>query len=319
MDNNHAWKFFRTFQSTEVTQKYLNECYKEYTSPEAISYKNCYSFIYHLQHGEKYFQQSVVAPYELQPILLFYGTIQLMKASILTVDPYYPESTQVLAHGVTTRKRKRIGYSFLQDEVKVQKNGLFSHFSDKMFHMKQIEGNKYKIEELLKKVPEIHYLFKYINKDVDSYQLKSCGSHQYFVSNKILDHLHLTKDSFQRLLENFFCIEELNEGSSNAANLYLKFKKPLNPLITSPLFYNLKDHTFHLPINRNHYYFFPEILVHYLILYSLSMVCRYETEWWGELFHNYSSTDLPYIKEFLDITKAKIPFYIQLILQSKIK
>ncbi len=54
-------------------------------------------------------------------MLLFYGMSQLFKACLLTIDPNYPESTTVLAHGVTTRKRKKQGYQFLEDEVKVQK------------------------------------------------------------------------------------------------------------------------------------------------------------------------------------------------------
>ena len=57
-----------------------------------------------------------------KPMLLFYGMGQLFKACLLTIDPNYPESTSVLAHGVTTRKRKKQGYQFLEDEVKIQKN-----------------------------------------------------------------------------------------------------------------------------------------------------------------------------------------------------
>ncbi|MEH7537842.1 YaaC family protein, partial [Bacillus toyonensis] len=55
---------------------------------------------------------------------------QLFKACLLTIDPNYPESTTVLAHGVTTRKRKKQGYQFLEDEVKIQKNGLFTHVAE---------------------------------------------------------------------------------------------------------------------------------------------------------------------------------------------
>ena len=65
----------------------------------------------------------------IQPILLFYGFVHLIKACLLQQDPCYPENTSVFAHGVTTRKRKKQQYEFLKDEVKFQKNGLFSMYA----------------------------------------------------------------------------------------------------------------------------------------------------------------------------------------------
>lgn len=85
------------------------------------SFENCYPFIYYLEHGKNYYELYKTAPFSIQPMLLFYGISQLFKACLLTIDPNYPESTTVLAHGVTTRKQKKQGYQFLEDEVKVQK------------------------------------------------------------------------------------------------------------------------------------------------------------------------------------------------------
>ncbi len=82
-------------------------------------------------------------------MLLFYGISQLFKACLLTIDPNYPESTTVLAHGVTTRKRKKQGYQFLEDEVKVQKNGLFTHVAEQLFHMKHLESEKFNMLDLM--------------------------------------------------------------------------------------------------------------------------------------------------------------------------
>ena len=58
----------------------------------------------------------------------------------------------------------------------------------------------------------------------------------------------------------------------------------------------------------------PEIAVHYLLLYNLSMICRYEAEWWGELLHTFDGGDLPFILQFLSITERKIPSLISLLL-----
>ncbi len=76
------------------------------------SFENCYPFIYYLEHGKNYYELYKAAPFSIQPMLLFYGISQLFKACLLTIDPNYPESTTVLAHGVTTRKRKNRGINF---------------------------------------------------------------------------------------------------------------------------------------------------------------------------------------------------------------
>lgn len=77
--------------------------------------------MYFLEHGKLYYHQAINAPMSIQPILLFYGLVHLIKACLLTIDPNYPNSTSVLAHGVSTRKLKKQQYLFFQDEVKIQK------------------------------------------------------------------------------------------------------------------------------------------------------------------------------------------------------
>ena len=155
------WKSYSCFFSAEYCQRFLKKCYQKRNieNPEQKSYENCYAFLYYLEHGQIYYQQAENAPLIIKPILLFYGLVHLIKACILTIDPAYPETTSVLAHGVSTRKRKKQNYQFFQDEVKFQKNGLFPFMSEKLFHMKQLEGEKVTMEELLQLIPELDDLF----------------------------------------------------------------------------------------------------------------------------------------------------------------
>ncbi|MGO4890611.1 YaaC family protein [Anaerobacillus sp. MEB173] len=241
-DNKTIWKNISTYQSASMTQKYLYKLYHKqgFPSPETISYDNCYRFIYFLEHGQKYYIQAKASPIEIQPVLLFYGMIQLLKACLLTVDPHYPENSQVLAHGVSTRKRKKLQYEFLYDEVKVQKNGLLTHFSEKMFHVKHLEGEKYKMINLFKCIPELHDLLQYIN--------------------------------------------AVKKSDITTEMIIPKQQIPGQNI--------------------------SEVTVHYLLLYNLSMICRYETEWLGDLLHHYSTNDFPFIKEFLEVTSDKIPILL---------
>ena len=95
-----------------------------------------------MEHAQIYYKQAADSPLLIQPILLFYGFVHLIKACLLTIDPNYPENTSVLAHGVSTRKRKKQQYEFLKDEVKFQKNGLFPCMLENMFNIKHLEGDK---------------------------------------------------------------------------------------------------------------------------------------------------------------------------------
>ena len=65
----------------------------------------------------------------------------------------------MLAHGVSTRKRKKQQYEFFQDEVKFQKNGLFPCMLENMFNIKHLEGDKATMNELLQHIPELNSLF----------------------------------------------------------------------------------------------------------------------------------------------------------------
>lgn len=126
---------FIVFHSADTAQQLLYRCYVKQEREDAVqkSYTNCYPFLYYLEHGQNFYSTARHAPLSIKPVLLFYGMVQLLKACLLTVDADYPESTSVLAHGVSTRKRKKQGYEFLDDEVKVQKTDCSLIFLKKCF------------------------------------------------------------------------------------------------------------------------------------------------------------------------------------------
>ncbi len=325
-DYRFIWQSFNALHAANTTQHLLQKCYEKaaVTDADKKSYENSYPFIYYLEHGQNYYQLSQNAPLSIKPVLLFYGMVQLLKACLLTVDPQYPESTSVLAHGVSTRKRKKQSYEFFHDEVKVQKNGLFSHFSERMFHVKQMEGEKFTMEQLFKRIPELQNLFTlhfqknlYIETPITTQNTLS-------IPTEALDSYHMTSRRFVDFIENIlpFSTTHVNETTdgkdSGSIALQIKKENYLLPLASSPLLYHLYEDTYYLPKERELLSFFPEIMTHYLLLYNLSMISRYETEWWSELLHSYSSNDYPFIRQFLAISADKVPFLLYLFLKEKI-
>ncbi|HZH59978.1 MAG TPA: YaaC family protein, partial [Metabacillus sp.] len=89
------WERLLSYHSTQIIQKKLEKCYQklEHENSSALSYDNCYRFIYFLKHGENFFLQANQSPHAIQPILLFYGISQLLKACLIIKDPNYPSTS----------------------------------------------------------------------------------------------------------------------------------------------------------------------------------------------------------------------------------
>ncbi|MBN8194606.1 YaaC family protein [Bacillus sp. NTK074B] len=304
------WDFIHYFQSAEYSQKFLKKCYEKIGSSKAEmkSYDNCYPFMYYLEQGELYYKQAVISPLSLKPILLFYGYIHFIKAIVLTEDPAYPETTTVLAHGITSRKRKKQQYRFLQDEVKVQKNGLFSHFSDLVFHVKHIVGEKYKMEDLLVQIPELDEAFFILLKKKTMFWFNN--QHELNVDESVLSHFHMSEDLFKQYL-NEKVTGNLSWGTPNTL-------QAASPEECLPFRWHLNRNRMALPGIRNDATTIPEVLIHYAILYNLSMIARYETEWWVELLKNRTNEDYPMITTFINVTTRKSPFLLLKILKDKL-
>ncbi|MED4884455.1 YaaC family protein [Bacillus smithii] len=315
MIENHfdPFQILNYFQSASTSQKYLYQCYKSLNREQAtaLSFHNCTRFMHFIEHGTSYFQQVRQSPVSLQPILLFYGTIQFIKACLLTVDPYYPENTSVLAHGLSTRKRKKQNYQFLDDEVKIQKNGLFMHFANKLFHVKQLEGEKFVMKHLLLEVPELSNAFRFLF-GKNSFILLEKKHHQSFLLTKnILNGFHMTETRFIDYL-NSKIREEMNIEQHDDHYFQLTFQG--NKLEYPPLRYHFENQTLAFPIEKRNF-FLPELMVHYALLYNLSMIARYETEWWLELIKTNPNEDYPFITQFMSVSSHKVPIFIAHYLQ----
>jgi hypothetical protein len=318
------WRRLTLFHSTNVVQKFLYHCYVKQERQDAAkkSYANCYPFIYYLEHGQNFYSTAKDAPLSIKPVLLFYGMVQLLKACLLTVDTEYPKSTLVLAHGVSTRKRKKQSYEFFEDEVKAQKHGLFTHFAEKMFHVKHLAGEKFQMRTLLQRIYELHELFSvYYKENLSLDVIYDHLNQNIIIPAKILDHYHMTlgrfKDYITKELYSFNIISIKDESSSSYIRVTLDSKQKLTPLGCEPFLYGIYDRAYRLPTNLTEIFKIPEIIAHYLLLYNLSMICRYETEWWNELLHSYSSDAYPFIIKFLSVTADKVPFLLYYFLLDK--
>jgi hypothetical protein len=303
---NNYWESFLPYQSAPFSQNYLRGIYEAREIQEAVSksYQNGYSFIYYLIHGKRFFDQASLAPYEIKPLLLFYGTVQFCKACLLTVDQDYPENSTVLAHGVSTRKIKKQNFQFLHDSILIQKKGLFPHMATTLFGLGSLEGKKLRMEDLFHYLPDLNDLYKKIKGRPLCRPVEKGEKETFQVESKLLIDLQMSEDRFFRFFKGVF---EPEGDSASKPFFVLKVVQDLNK--ETPFLTDLKGNLY-LPISKEDYPILPELLVHYLILYNLSMISRYETEWWNDLFLQRSSQDISFIQAFIDLTERKIPYLI---------
>lgn len=313
MEYTKTWEQINYFQSAAYTQEYLKERYKKILTEidqSKMGYDNCYSFMYYLDHGKLYYTQAEIAPLAIKPVLLFYGLVHLIKACLLTVDPNYPETTSVLAHGVTSRKKKKQQYQFIYDEVKVQRLGLFTHFSKQMFHVEQLEGEKFVMKDLLTQLPELDDcldIFQ-ISKFIHVYH----HDNTYSLPSSILDYYHKTFESFKEYID-IKSNSKILWGKPTKGNIYFTCDKTL-PL---PFRYHIDKNSYCLPVKKNSLGMIPELIIYYLLLYNLSMIARYETEWWSELLKTTPTNDFPLISKFLSVSMYKTPYLVLQFLSNK--
>ncbi|WP_166805855.1 YaaC family protein [Jeotgalibacillus sp. R-1-5s-1] len=211
MTSYFNWNHYLPYHARVDSFILLQQVYTQ-TNPETahiLASEKHELFCSHLEHAEAFYIQSNTSPLTIQPILQFYGFTHLLKAAITIKDPFYPEKSNQLAHGVTSRKRKKRDFSFLEDTVKIQKNGLYTVFTTRLLN-----------------------------------------------------------------------------------------RNPLPVTITmEELFQSLET-------NRQD----PDpIQAHFLLLYNLSMIARYETEWWNQCITYKKTADYAVIRSFLAYSAVFLP------------
>ena len=310
------YMFLTYLQSEETSRQYLEQCYKKLDDIDAEkkSYENCRGFMYYLDHGLQMYEQGEKLSPIMQPILYFYGMVHLLKACLLTIRPEYPETTSLLAHGVTARKRKKKNYSFMKDEVKIQHNGLFPYMAAHLLSSKNIPFEKITMEALLALVPEMQPLFHFQNKQT-IIPVGKANSPLLEFPVSLLDSYHLTEKAFIKKIEHF--LPEIQYADTDKEMIRMEIACPAEEKKT-PFYIHMETRQLYFPANREIFLPVSEIMVHYLLLYNLSMLSRYETEWWGDLFTAKSESDYPFILGFLQCTQEKIPLLLEDELKKKL-
>ncbi|MFB5663531.1 YaaC family protein [Alteribacillus sp. HJP-4] len=284
-------------ESGELVHENLLVQYKKLKISEAerFAYRNASVIHSEWKLGMIFWNEGQCAPLPTKPLLLFYGLSHFLKAAALYHDPHYPSSSEVLAHGITTRKRKRRDYSFLQDEIKVQKNGFYPYFAASMFHMKHRIGESWAMRDMLVEFSKLLPVFISLPADrqppkIDLNEKSLLISAALSLKQKQALSAWLTKD------------ERTVLGITETKGMCrVHISKP----VSSSLFLNDKGNYYlNYSMDRIH---LPELCMHYCLLFNLSILCRYEAEWWSDFIHHQENPDFPVIRYYMNTITAEVP------------
>src|SRR5574342_1229195 len=186
--------------------------------------------------------------------------------------------------------------------------------SEKMFHMKQLEGEKATMGEILELIPEMSGMILEL-KGKQIFQPVAEQESKYSLPKSVLDQFHMTENRFKEFYQAKSAIP-ISFSPEDPQRIYFEanLSEVAEPI---PLKYNLEDQHYLFPLNKGELYLFPELLLHYLLLYNLGMIARYETEWWSELIKMMPNEDYPLIQTFLQSTVKKGPYLIYQYLTNK--
>jgi hypothetical protein len=312
---DRMWSLFLFFENEPMAKQHLFQSYaliKDEKEANRLAFENTHKFIYFLKQGTAYFNSAKKSDLIVRPLLVYYGITSLMKSILLLKDPHYPKTTSVLQHGITTRKKKKNNYSFQDDEIKVQKDGLLPYFSQIVTNDPLLTHRKYKVLDLFSMIPELQdsFFLLFQSRTMTSIHVTKLSSSTWlFTFEK--SQVHENNLVFSEIVSLFEHGLSLSEEILSTSDVELS----LTVSTSNPNYKPDKNHTQIVRDYRGEYHFYfkdslalsNEIIVYNMLMYILGMLCRYDTELWGELIFSFSSSDIYIIEEILQLSLRKFP------------
>jgi len=318
-----VWSLFLRLENEPAAKRFLTERYREQgvEKAERAAFLSSQPFRYYLKLGRETIHSIRTCEPLIQPLPAYYGMMHLMKALVLSRVPDYPQNTSVLRHGLSTRKRKKSLFRFRDEEVRVQKEGLFPLLLG-LFGIWGLAGEVLPLKELWGLIPELQETYQFLYGRTTLYPIVCHDKgvttpFSFTVSETLLDALHLTPAGWIRRLNEPRVAGNHTFILLSADNGRISFQlqsddgKPARPEGVHPWFRtSLTNQTFVYSGENTVCGLLPELLVHYAILFALSMLCRYETPLWAEMNLEGTAEETALIRSFLFLVRVKTPLLV---------
>ncbi|MBD1371965.1 hypothetical protein IC620_06280 [Hazenella sp. IB182357] len=301
------------YENHAYVRQFLMDKYRklDLSNNNTIAYRNTETFTSYVQQAHIQFKTAHLVDLTIKPLMLYYGAMNLIKAYLLTVDPDYPRSSAVLQHGLSTRKKKKIPFLFLQDEIRIQKEGLFPLFMSYLNPSISVD-HRYHVKDLLSFIPDMQDSYHFLLKEqtlvpIEIMQQEPTSKRiKWRVHETILDRVNLTPTSYESHLNRFG--HYFKYASSTSPYIYYTWQHHDSLSIQHPWFVKNKQGDYLLWIQNNHLaYPLPQVATQFMLLFSLSMLCRYDTPLWRDVILGNWHTESILVRQAIELVMDQWP------------
>ncbi len=144
------WRMLLQYSYPANIQRYFKEHHST-NAPKEI--EDCISGCF--RQGEAYFRAAEKSPIDIAPLLIYYGTTNLLRAAFVMLKGQIPVITD---HGMTLKIPLVDNLRIADVEVKPvnKKTGALQIFADEFSNkINIVDGSTWKLEEVLSLVPEL--------------------------------------------------------------------------------------------------------------------------------------------------------------------
>lgn len=297
------WNFqsLSYWENEKIVLSLLQKKYEKKFSPkdaEKWAYRNCSTICSYLRQAKKMYEELRWQSLLSQPITLYYLMMNLWKIWILSLDPFYPERTSQLKHGISTKKKKRQPFSLLADEVRFQKEGLVAHLL-KLLQRQELMGRSYTIEQLVSMIPEMQPSYWMVKQQKTLWKGIDLGE-KILVLEKIPDEIIP-----------FFQESIFSNYETNRNGILLQKTTNLHPYLLyqegDPYLFLRKDRL--IPV--------PEALNYFMLMFHFSMLCRYDPPLWHDVIRQEWMKESIWVNEIIHLSTHRFPKLIERYLEKE--
>lgn len=268
---------------------------------------------YYIKQARDYYDLSLTVSTLTKPTLLYYGAVCLVEALILARRGYPDDTTH---HGLTDKKIGNESITDLKDfKVQVFRKGTFSelygNITSGSLEYDDIKNTIWTLKELFSMIPEMNKIFE------DTYNEKcQILKVDRFFDNKDEEYIKFkvdlllteSQDKIDKFINN---IEGFQSSYLNPVlldgNVMRAYKKPTAKREITLKNIMGEEYLISRLEKNGKIINLPEISLHLIILFSLSILSRYRIDLWGEGSLELEKADFYIIKEFLKISTRKFP------------
>lgn len=293
------WLQLRLFESECYSRQFLKEKYHDITDEELT--KLLATLTSNIKQAHEYYSAASSVSILTSPLLYYYGMMCLINVLWASLNKTKEIGS---SHGLWS-KPDGLDHLLSNECVTTFKKGLFpalhACFSD--YSIKK--NTKFHIKDILSVIPELKTLYEKIyNESSRLFKLKRNDFHLIFDQNDY----HYFQDFLKNHQNDFF--QQYNVGFfSNFFDEIVGMDYDNNDLFEYPLQKSInEDIYFTLPIEAdNTLYAIPEASAHFMVMFCLGMLVRYEPEKWLQILSGKLSSEINLINWFIEISKRKFP------------